>query len=178
MRAARVIPRLASFSIPSILPMTEYSHSVKPVKLPPGFAKLATSPVSTGSPNPANTTGMDRVCCCRTATARRPETRITSGFRFRSSAASVRARPISIRRPALIDMQVNAFRPAHLPKLLSEGRHARLDVAVALGKGHQNTDLSRARFLLYARRDRPRHRRAAEKGDEVAPPHAERRGFP
>src|SRR5947199_10729707 len=68
-------------------------------------------------------------------------------------------------------MQVNAFRPAHLPKLLSEGRHARLDVAVALGKGHQNTVLSRARFLLRARRERPRGCRAAEQRDEVASLH-------
>src|SRR5438874_13329280 len=69
-------------------------------------------------------------------------------------------------------MQVNAFRPAHRPKLVSEGRHARLDVAVALGKGHQNTDLSRARFLLRARRERPRDGRAAEQRDELAPFHS------
>src|ERR1700741_5214691 len=41
----------------SHLPPIENSYAVKPVILPPGFARLVTKPCSTGSDTDANTTG-------------------------------------------------------------------------------------------------------------------------
>jgi hypothetical protein len=45
-----------------------YSSSMKPVMLPPGWAKLATKPAPTGSATVANTTGSVVVDCCSAPT--------------------------------------------------------------------------------------------------------------
>jgi hypothetical protein len=44
---------------------------------------------------------------------------------------------------------------------------------IAFGEGYQRTDSPNGARLLRARRERPRHRRAAEKRDELAAPHCQ-----
>jgi ABC-type uncharacterized transport system substrate-binding protein len=45
----------------TVAAVREYSHRVKPVKLPPGRAKLSATPFVTGSAPPAKTTGTECV---------------------------------------------------------------------------------------------------------------------
>jgi hypothetical protein len=52
------MPGATSFSISSHFPAKECSKIVKPVMLPPGRARLCTSPARTGSPTRTMTIGM------------------------------------------------------------------------------------------------------------------------
>ena len=63
---------------------------VRPVILPPGRAKLLTSPLPTGSVMLANTIGTLRVASCSALTVAVPLPRITSGPRATSSTAKAR----------------------------------------------------------------------------------------
>src|SRR6516162_265101 len=66
-----------------------YSYPMKPVVLPPGRARLWTSPPPTGSMTPAKTIGTLRFACCNAATFGLPPARITSGESASSSAADL-----------------------------------------------------------------------------------------
>src|SRR4029453_16669878 len=74
-------------------------------------------------------------------------------------------------RPASVDPGVAALRPPELLESLPECRDHSLCLRVVLGKAHQHTNAPHPVRLLRARSERPRHHRAAEKGDELAPPH-------
>src|SRR6516164_9626140 len=57
MTPMRASPGAISLSNSSHLPPIENSYALKPVRLPPGFATLATKPCATGSETCVNTTG-------------------------------------------------------------------------------------------------------------------------
>src|SRR5262249_55401236 len=62
--ATRVTRGAISLSSSTHFALKPYSHGVKPVVFPPGRARLATTPMPTGSPTCANTMGTVRVACC------------------------------------------------------------------------------------------------------------------
>src|SRR5215472_8354719 len=76
------------------------------------------------------------------------------------------------RRKASVDADIAAFRPSTLFQPLPECREASLGFRIVLGERHEHTDAPRSLALLRARHQRPRHRRAAEKRDELAAPHS------
>jgi hypothetical protein len=65
--------------------------------------------------------------------------------------------------PAIIDPQVAADDPSQLPQLLQERPDAELCFRVVRGEGQEHADAPHALGLLRPRRERPRHRRAAER---------------
>jgi hypothetical protein len=66
-RAARFSCGAISLSIAAHLPVMPFSYSSKPVRLPPGRARLATNPDPTGSETCANTIGIVRLWRCSAA---------------------------------------------------------------------------------------------------------------
>src|SRR5262245_2168799 len=74
--------------------------------------------------------------------------------------------------PAELEAAVSAVDPAELPQRSHKRRHAGLNFRVSLGPRHQHTDPPHPIGLLRARRERPRHRHAAEQRDELAPLHS------
>src|SRR5262245_51991137 len=60
---------------------------MKPVALPPGWARLSTIPAPTGSATDANTMGGVRLICCNAVTARVPLAKMMSGASATNSAA-------------------------------------------------------------------------------------------
>src|SRR5262249_49516929 len=99
---------------------------------------------------------------------RKNEIGLQRGQFFRGSLPHLR---IIERPPAGNDSDVAAFRPPKLLESLPECGHISLKFRVALGMRHQHADLPHPFALLRARRERPCHR-AAEKRDELAPPHS------
>src|SRR5947209_2017760 len=73
-----------------------YSKLVKPVELPPGWAKLSTNPPPTGSVAPANTMGMVLVAACSVRTLDAPPANSTSGASAINSAAYQSSRSPSV----------------------------------------------------------------------------------
>jgi enamine deaminase RidA (YjgF/YER057c/UK114 family) len=72
--------------------------------------------------------------------------------------------------PAVIDSHVAAFNPARLVQTSYKRREASLYLGVIRGARHQQTDAPHPVSLLRPRHQRPGRRRAAEQGDELAPP--------
>src|SRR5262249_16097630 len=72
-------------------------------------------------------------------------------------------------RPAILDSDGSALDPAKFTQPLHEGRGPRIPVQRRARP--QKAD-GRELRLLRARRERPRHRRAAEQRDELAPLHS------
>jgi hypothetical protein len=56
--------------------------------------------------------------------------------------------------------------------VFSQRHNLALRIRIARIQSHQHADPSHSVWLLGARRERPSHRRASEKRDELAPPHA------
>jgi len=73
--------------MPSHFPVMLPSKSKKPVRLPPGLARLSTKPEPTGSETDMNTMGMLLVPCFRSRTYGVDSPRITSGRSATSSLA-------------------------------------------------------------------------------------------
>jgi hypothetical protein len=71
-----------------------------------------------------------------------------------------------------VDADIAALRPSKPFEALPKSRETRLHFWIVLGKAPQYADAPHLLGLLRARRDRPRHRRAAEQRDELATPHA------
>jgi hypothetical protein len=72
------------------------------------------------------------------------------------------------RRPASVDPDIAALRPAELLESLAERRDKGLSFRVALGICHQHVDPPHPLRLLRACGEGPR-RRACERRDELAP---------
>src|SRR5262245_32647500 len=123
-----------------------------PVTLPPGRARLATSPLPNGSPAAVITIGMVAVARLAANGARVPAAAMTSTLSRTRSAAS----------------SVLALDPSQLPQSIKKNctKHGRATCA---------EDAYRISLLglLCARRERPRGR-AAEQDDELSPPHVSR----
>lgn len=89
--------------------------------LPPGFGRLATKPLPTGSAASTKTTGMVWVCCSITLAAGVLLVRITSG----ASAASSFADLVVNSASALVQrMSMARLRPSAHPSLPSSSRNA------------------------------------------------------
>src|SRR2546426_12766457 len=73
----------------------------------------------------------------------------------------------------ILDPNIAPFDPPKPRKPLPEHRQPRLADLIVLGKWHEGANAPNPlRRLLRPRRERPRRRRAAEQGDELAPPHS------
>ena len=59
-------------------------------------------------------------------------------------------------RPALVELNVDARRPAFLSQLFPERAHPRLHFHICGSIGHQDSDAAHAFWLLPTRRERPR----------------------
>ena len=75
------------------------------------------------------------------------------------------------RAPAMVDPQVGADAPAELLQSLLERRHIKLRLLIVGRDIHQHADAPHPAGLLRPRRERPRCCRAANKRNELAPPH-------
>ena len=75
--------------------------------------------------------------------------------------------------PPGVDPQVAAFAPAQLLESLCERREAGLSFRIVRGPIREHADAPDAVYLLRARGDRPRYRRAAKEGEELAAFHHE-----
>jgi hypothetical protein len=136
------------------------SKFVKPVMLPPGRARLATTPWVTGSLTPVKTIGTVRVASCAPRTAEMALARIKSGARFSNSEAVARARSTS--EPPVIDCEIATNRPPKFIEALLEHGDTGMRLRVVLRQHHQYANAPHPLRLLRARRERPRCRRAAE----------------
>src|SRR5262245_2112371 len=75
--------------------------------------------------------------------------------------------------PPKVHARVAAIGPTQVRKRLRERREARLPYGVVFVACHEHADAPHAvALLLRAHRKWPRRRRAAEDGDELAPPHS------
>src|SRR5262245_2050815 len=72
------------------------------------------------------------------------------------------------RGKAMINPHIVAVGPAQLLQPLLECREAYLVVLIVLGRGREHADAPHPLGLLRARRERPRHCRAAEQRDALA----------
>ena len=74
--------------------------------------------------------------------------------------------------PAIVDPHVLPDDPAQLLQHVQERRHADLHFRIVCDLGREHANPPHAVALLRARPERPSGYRAAEKRDEIAPPHA------
>jgi hypothetical protein len=140
---------------------------VKPVALPQACDETATDRVSNDHENNG-----DGLCLLKhgrgsRGAARKNELRLNRGEFLCESFHQL---DVS-RRPANVDLDVEAVDPPELPKLLPKRRDRGLPFLVALGGERQNTDPAQPFGLLRVGRKRPRHGRTAEQPGELAPPH-------
>jgi hypothetical protein len=77
-----------------------------------------------------------------------------------------------------INVEIATLGPPELPKLLSKFRQSYRGLRIVPGEAHDHTDAPHPLALLRAGRKRPRNCRAAEQGDELAPPHVQPQGSP
>src|SRR5262245_103417 len=90
--ATRPTPGTACVSCSRHLPTSSGANEDNPVTLPPGRARLLTSPLVTGSPGPAKTMGRVWVACLAAWAAGVPPTTMTSLLRATSSPARAGSR--------------------------------------------------------------------------------------
>jgi hypothetical protein len=108
-----------SLSSSSHFPPMLYSAVMKPVTLPPGRARLSTTPAATGSKTAGNTIGTVRVSCSNGTTMEMPLARMTSGLRATNSAAGRGRRPKKPRRSGA----ANEYLSAHLSGITTSGSY-------------------------------------------------------
>ena len=73
--------------------------------------------------------------------------------------------------PAIVDSQVAAIRPAKFLQPVQKCSDAGSLLRIVLSEGNEHADAPHALRLLRARRERPRHRRTADKTEKFPPPH-------
>src|SRR5262245_66110690 len=142
---------------------------MKPVILPPGYAKLETSPLLIGSVIITNTSGVAGAACRSAVVAGVPCAKIASGARRARSNACVRNHAKS---PSAQRLSMRIFvpsRPTKIRERACEGRNQTFLVGIVFGGPHQFSDLPHAFRLLRARRERPRGCHAAKQRYELAP---------
>ena len=72
----------------------------------------------------------------------------------------------------MFDPKIAPFRPTKIAQTPRQSRDAGLRFWIVLGETHQHAKPQHAVALLRSCRERPSRRRAAESGDEFAPPKA------
>jgi len=138
---------------------------VKPVMLLPGRAKLATKPCPSGSMTAAKTGLLPQRSHCGAAVGQdHIGSRLDQLRHISPHAVGVAGGPASV------DAKIAAFRPPEFLQPLAQGSNACLSVRIVISQ-HQYGDASHPLALLRARRERPRRRRTAKQGDELAPSH-------
>ena len=169
-RATRAMRGAISLSIASHLPVMLSSYSSKPVRFPPGRARLATKPEpmgrhcrrtrlgSYGSPVAAQ---RRRSPLCENHVGLQGDQLFREHLRLSAGG----------RKPS-VDSDIAVLRPSKSFEALPESRNPRFDFRIVLGEGHQHADPLHPRGLLRPRHERPRRRCPAEHGDEIASPHA------
>src|SRR6266550_1577269 len=114
---------IASLSISSLLLFSSVDKFASPVTLPPGRARLATRPKTTGFTMPVITMGMVVVAFFAANAGFPPVTTITSTLRrTRSAARSGRRSFFPSAKPVLVG-DIFSFDPSKLGQLLSERLH-------------------------------------------------------
>ena len=76
------------------------------------------------------------------------------------------------RGPARLDRDIAAVRPAELTELVVQRGESVFAFRIAVGIVHQYADLAQPLALLRPRGKRPRHCRAADEHNDLAPPHS------
>src|SRR5262245_33927802 len=114
--ATRVTRGAISLNNSSHFPARLYSNWVKPVTLPPGRAMLSTKPDPSGSMTCVNTIGVVGAACSIGASTTLLGSRITSGARAASSAASFWVRA-GLKAPQRYSMRI--LRPTVQPEVCS-----------------------------------------------------------
>jgi hypothetical protein len=79
----------ASFSSSSRFPVSSADWLAKPVTFPPGLARLATRPFSSGSPQEPHTIGISRVAALAAKASAGAPTKMTSTLRLTNSLNTV-----------------------------------------------------------------------------------------
>src|SRR5262245_56779644 len=169
-KPARATPGNASFITSTLLPLSSVTKALKPVTLPPGWARLATTPTPSGSPIAAITTGDGRG-------------RLLGGKRGRRAAGDD---DVDRQPHQLVGERWEALGAAVGGAIL-DGDGLPLDIAefaqpapegIEVGgvggdrDGLKHADAAELPARLRAGRQRPRGRRPAEQRDERAPLHS------
>src|SRR6516225_6609165 len=139
-----------------------------PVRLPPGLLRATTRPAFTGSAPVLNTMGIVAVASLAANTVGKlPVAAITATWRRTRSAAQARQSIELGTGPAILNRDIPAFGETGFVQPLTERCR---EIGVRLGRCISEKPHHRHRWLLRARRERPRRRRAAAKQDhEIAP---------
>src|SRR5262249_1881760 len=130
MIATRRSPGTSSRSRSSRLPARSVDRTDSPVTLPPGRARLATSPLPTGSPATENTIGIVAVACFAATISGVPEVTIISTLRRANSAAISAARSL---RPSIQRYSITTVRPSIQETSRSRSTKAAIRLASAAG---------------------------------------------
>jgi hypothetical protein len=139
-----------------------------PVALPPGCARLATSPTLTGSLPTLNTIGIVVVAALAASEGLSPpEVTITATWRLNEVRGELRQPIVAALCPAILDRDVATLDEA---RVLQATAKAGDEVCEGSGRGDAEEAHHRHRRLLRACRERPTCR-AAEQRDELAPFH-------
>src|SRR5262245_13193771 len=131
----------------------------RPVRLPPGRARLATRPFPSGSAASAKTIGMTEVACFAATIGTVAAVTMTSTLSRTSSAASSAARELGPLCPAYLDRDVAALDPTEFVQPLDKNGQP-----LPLGRRRGRTQVPDGRQLrlLRARSNRPRDCRATD----------------
>lgn len=143
---------------------------VTPVALPPGRFRLATSPAATGSVPVANTIGIF-VVAALAANAPRvvPSAVITVTCRLTKSPAKAGSRSFF---PSAQRYSISTLLPSTYPASLKPRRNALIRSADRSSEFHAQKPNHWHVGLLTPPTSGPRHRRAANKRDELPSPHS------
>ena len=169
MIATRRSPGTSSRSRSSRLPARSVDRTDSPVTLPPGRARLATSPLPTGSPAAVNTIGIAVVTCFAAVISGVPEVTIISTLRRANSAAISAARSL---RPSVQRYSIATVRPSIQESSRSRSTKAATRLASAAGVPWPMYPMIGSLPGCCARAASGHSRRAAKKRDELAPLHA------
>ena len=117
--------------------------------------------------------GRVRVAFCNAATSTLPRCH-DNVRRERDQFLSILPKTVGIAsRPANVNLQITANGPTQWRQPLQQCTHARLISEIICRCGQENADAPHPLRPLRPCRERPRGRRAAEKGDERAPVHCQ-----
>jgi hypothetical protein len=121
-----------------------------PVTFPPGWAKLATRPLPTGSPKDANTIGMVVVSRRTVSVTWFVLVTITLGVMPISSLAKARVFSGSP-SPPIVNPDIAPLYPTQTFELLPHRKYIGLSMGITVRKPHENTDPPHTVRLLRPR---------------------------